>query len=297
LIAGASLSKYLGIIINEFSTYFQLLKVVMKAITIRLIILVVLLLVITIVGTFGFSRIEHLSLGDAFYFTVVTIATVGYGDIYPTTTAGKVLAIVLIIVGVAAFTGVIVDGSGWLLERRRARARYLQSNVLFGLFLNEAGYSLLKQLAACDPSVAEIRRLIQAHLPSARSARMHQSFLAHNFVTKCSLKQLTELRTLLEANSSLLLRLVENPVSLEQEKLMATLQTAIHLREELVFKRDLDALRDKDLDHFAKDASKAYRGLAITWLDYLEYLRQKYPYLYNRQLEDNPFNEIPGVTD
>lgn len=52
---------------------------------------------VLVVGTLGFALTEELSPGDALYFSLVTAATVGYGDIHPATPAGKVLAIVLIV--------------------------------------------------------------------------------------------------------------------------------------------------------------------------------------------------------
>ena len=39
---------------------------------------------------------SHLQFHDAVYFTVVTVATVGFGDIYPLSVAGKFLVIILI---------------------------------------------------------------------------------------------------------------------------------------------------------------------------------------------------------
>ena len=36
-----------------------------------------------VVGILGFMIIEKLSLVDAIYFAIVTMATVGYGDIHP----------------------------------------------------------------------------------------------------------------------------------------------------------------------------------------------------------------------
>lgn len=54
---------------------------------------------ILLVGVLGFSFFEHLSYLDAVYLTVVTMATVGFGDIVPRTPAGKVFTMILIITG------------------------------------------------------------------------------------------------------------------------------------------------------------------------------------------------------
>lgn len=45
-----------------------------------------------------------IGLFDSFWFVIVTLTTVGYGDITPTTFNGKVLSILLIIVGVFIFS-------------------------------------------------------------------------------------------------------------------------------------------------------------------------------------------------
>lgn len=55
-------------------------------------------------GTVGFYLTEEQvgSLFDAFYFTLVTMTTVGYGDIVPTGTASRIVASVLMVVGIGA---------------------------------------------------------------------------------------------------------------------------------------------------------------------------------------------------
>lgn len=40
---------------------------------------------------------------DSFYYIIVTLGTVGYGDFTPKTDAGKLYAMVLIVVGIATF--------------------------------------------------------------------------------------------------------------------------------------------------------------------------------------------------
>ncbi len=52
------------------------------------------------IGTFFYWRVEHWTLVDSFYFSVVTLATVGFGDVHPSTTASKLFTAAYIIVGV-----------------------------------------------------------------------------------------------------------------------------------------------------------------------------------------------------
>ena len=55
--------------------------------------------IIMLMGTLGFMSIEKLSAADAFYFSIVTIATVGYGDITPQTVWGQAVAAFAMVLG------------------------------------------------------------------------------------------------------------------------------------------------------------------------------------------------------
>lgn len=53
------------------------------------------------------------SFRDGVWWALVTVTTIGYGDIYPVTTAGRAIAVVLMVVGigtVSLFTGMIAAG-------------------------------------------------------------------------------------------------------------------------------------------------------------------------------------------
>lgn len=56
--------------------------------------IVIYLVLITIASCF-YSFFEHKSLWDSYWWAVVTSMTVGYGDMYPVTTAGRIVSILL----------------------------------------------------------------------------------------------------------------------------------------------------------------------------------------------------------
>lgn len=64
-----------------------------------------------LVGAVFYRNVEGWSWLDSVYFCVVTLATVGYGDLTPTTEWGKFFAIPYIILGVAML-GVFIQIAG-----------------------------------------------------------------------------------------------------------------------------------------------------------------------------------------
>jgi voltage-gated potassium channel len=64
-----------------------------------------LLIILTLIpiGTIGMVIFNHNTLGEAFYFTIVTLATVGYGDVVPRTPEARAFVAILIPFGLSAF--------------------------------------------------------------------------------------------------------------------------------------------------------------------------------------------------
>jgi voltage-gated potassium channel len=54
-------------------------------------------------GTIGYRALEGWSWFDGLYMTVITLATIGYGETHPLTPGGRAFTIVLIVVGVTVF--------------------------------------------------------------------------------------------------------------------------------------------------------------------------------------------------
>jgi voltage-gated potassium channel len=90
---------------------------------------IVLLLFIIIIfgGTAGYMYLEETSFWDGMYLTIITIATVGYGDMVPTHPAGKIFTIFLVFAGAglvmytfSKITEAMIEGGlRKILERRK----------------------------------------------------------------------------------------------------------------------------------------------------------------------------------
>jgi voltage-gated potassium channel len=76
-----------------------------------------------LVGTAGFMLIEHWSLLDSLYMTVITLSTVGYGEIQPLSPVGRLFTGILILFGVGALAYALRWMIETLMEQRLFRWR------------------------------------------------------------------------------------------------------------------------------------------------------------------------------
>lgn len=78
---------------------------------------VIILNTLLVIGTVGYMIIDNYTFLDAFYMTVITVATVGYGEVQPLSEAGRLFTSFLIITSFGTFayavsyiTKFVVDG-------------------------------------------------------------------------------------------------------------------------------------------------------------------------------------------
>ena len=78
------------------------------------------LLVITLVGMLGIAYFEPFSLADSLWWTIVTITTVGYGDLSPASLGGRLVGVLLMLFGIG-FLGILTAtlASTFVEERRQ----------------------------------------------------------------------------------------------------------------------------------------------------------------------------------
>lgn len=71
------------------------------------------------VASLFYATVEGWNLLDATYFAVVTIATIGYGDLVPKTAAGKIFTIAYVICGIGIFVAAAGALGGHIADRAR----------------------------------------------------------------------------------------------------------------------------------------------------------------------------------
>ena len=87
--------------------------------------------IVVFLAAFGAYHFEHEAqpeqfshMGDALWWAVATLTTVGYGDIYPITVGGKIMTAIVVICGlgiVAAPAGVVAQAMATALREKRVR--------------------------------------------------------------------------------------------------------------------------------------------------------------------------------
>jgi hypothetical protein len=88
-----------------------------------------------------------------------------------------------------------------------------------------------------------------------------------------------------------LVRLLENPTLLEHESFTNLLWAVFHLAEELAARGSFTQLPQTDYQHLAGDIKRIYVLLVHQWLNYMEHLKDNFPYLFSLAMRTNPFDQ------
>ena len=83
---------------------------------------------ILLVGTVFYYKFEHFTLVDSFYFAATTLTTVGFGDLHPKTTVGKLFTVGYVFAGLGVVLFVLTQVGRYYLEMgfKRSQKRFLK---------------------------------------------------------------------------------------------------------------------------------------------------------------------------
>lgn len=165
-------------------------------------------------------------------------------------------------------------------------------NMVIGIFFSEFGTKLLSYFSDFDPNLDAVRNELVVTNDWVDEDFLDTKKRLKNYDYSVNIQDidLKKLRTLLNDNRNLLVQLLENPTLLEHESFTKLLRAVFHLLEELVARDDLSNLPDTDLDHLRGDIGRAYGLLVVEWLDYMQHLKDNYPYLFSLSMRLNPFD-------
>ncbi|CCW67241.1 unnamed protein product [Phytomonas sp. Hart1] len=127
---------------------------------------------------------NYISFSDSIYFTVVTVTTVGFGDVHPSTTIGKAVVIVIIVVFLSKMPTFIrvIRSTIKLMGMYRSYKGRLRHFIVYGLVTREEVISILdevfclypmKEVCFCNREFAEDVLSVGRH----PSYRMRATFL------------------------------------------------------------------------------------------------------------------------
>jgi len=149
--------------------------------------------ILTVLGTVGYMVVERMSFIDALYMTIITISTVGYGEVKPLDESGRIFTILLIILGVgtafyllATMTEVIIEGQlGAYLGARgmMRKIHHLKNHVIicgFGRFGRAVVEELMHHkvsMVIIDSNPQSAEELTRLDIPHLIGDAMHDDVL------------------------------------------------------------------------------------------------------------------------
>lgn len=166
-------------------------------------------------------------------------------------------------------------------EKRRYNERLSKLNMLVGLFFSDIGYKLLKIITAADMNIKTVK-LDFNDLKACSSW-----FKEYDHSIDFEKIDYNELRALVVENRDILAGLISNENILEHEIFADLLIALVHLRDEILLVRYKE-LTKEDRAHLKGDVVRVYKALTFQWTNYLQHLKEFYPYQYKSYMKLNP---------
>jgi hypothetical protein len=179
-----------------------------------------------------------------------------------------------------------------LLSRREKKSMLQKLNMVIGTFFSEVGLELLRRFGDFVENADQLEGEVLINPKWTRkdflAAKSKAEYFKYSIVFDPN--EMEQLRDYLKMNRSFLVRLLENPNLLENQRFTDLLWAIFHLSEELSFRESLQALPESDIAHLKTDIRRAYSKIVSEWISYTEHLKNRYPFLFSLAARINPLN-------
>lgn len=80
-------------------------------------------------GAIAISYIEDMNMGDALWWSFVTTTTVGYGDIAPQSLGGRIVAVILMIIGIGFLSSLTGNISSYFISNAETKPNFKSDTI------------------------------------------------------------------------------------------------------------------------------------------------------------------------
>lgn len=229
------------------------------------------LILILIIGSAAIYFLHYLIFRDIYHIFIYMIGDIAFLPI-------EVLLVTLII--------------NEVLNAREKRKRLGKLSMVIGAFFNEIGTDLLIHFSNNDPGVERLQEklCISPDWSDKDFNAVQQDIMRHEYEVDMEEIDLQRLKDFMTGKRDFIMGVLVNPSLLEHETFTKLLQAISHLTEELHYRKDFTTLPESDINHLSVDITRAYTHLVREWVDYMQHLKNKYPYLFSLAMRTNPFD-------
>ena len=184
-----------------------------------------------------------------------------------------------------------------LLNRKEKQEKLEKLNMLIGVFFSVLGVKLLTIFSDADPNLNKIKKMLIIDQKWENNNFIEISKLLKKQRYKIDIQKidLINLKKFILSQGDFLTRLLENPILYEHESFTELLRTVFHLYEELEYRKNTSKLIETDRNHIKIDIERCYKHIVIQWLNYMQHLKNNYPYLFSLSIRTNPFDTDASI--
>lgn len=224
-----------------------------------------------------FYGIDYLLLGSAKELTIWFLGNLAFLPIY-------VIIVTLMIERV--------------LKERERQAVMRKLNMVIGVFFSEVGNRLLKELSAYVNACNDLKHhlLINGTWKGQDFSNALDYLRKSDIIIESGRCEKIGLKKFLVDKRGFLVSLLENQNLLEHEEFTDLLWAVFHLVEELEARDNFENMPQSDIDHINGDIKRVFGHLSREWVNYMQHLKQDYPYLFSLAVRLNPMIDSPDST-
>jgi hypothetical protein len=184
-----------------------------------------------------------------------------------------------------------------MISTREKKERLKQLNMVISSFFGDVGTDIIVDLNEFNQDREGIceHLKIDGEWQKKDFANALKIVRDYDFPMDARAGDLTELKGKLIKKHGFFHMMLQNQNLLEHETYSDMLWAVFHLMDEMIARDSLTNLPQADLQHLSLDIQRAYSTLLIEWINYMEHLKNEYPYLFSLAVRKNPFDKNRSV--